>query len=296
VPLARGQRAGRDCAARLQAGRQSPRPGAPVAAALALLLRDDARIRRHAGLLGATAARGSLGGGGIHPRPAVEPGGYGEGCAGRRTDQEPQGSGRGGRSSRIRAAVADAVDGSRGVQADRQRGNAGHGSGLSGRSKDFDSTKQTGPRGPEVGRTEWHTTQSARQAAPSRPGRTRVCGRLEEPRADRGRDLRRDRRDSGDFLGKAQDHLAGTISARVDAGHHASPGACASAVLAMLMVQYCSGGKWGLLLRRPLEAMSRTLPLIFVLLGGPGDLHEAALPVGAIHHVERHSGGAEGRR
>jgi hypothetical protein len=34
--------------------------------------------------------------------------------------------------------------------------------------------------------------------------------------------------------------------------------------LALLMVQYCSGGKWGLLLRRPLEAISRTLPLIFV--------------------------------
>lgn len=33
--------------------------------------------------------------------------------------------------------------------------------------------------------------------------------------------------------------------------------------LAMLMVQYVSGGKWGLLLRRPLEAMSRTLPLVF---------------------------------
>jgi hypothetical protein len=29
--------------------------------------------------------------------------------------------------------------------------------------------------------------------------------------------------------------------------------------LALLMVQYCSGGKWGLLVRRPLEAMSRTL-------------------------------------
>jgi hypothetical protein len=29
--------------------------------------------------------------------------------------------------------------------------------------------------------------------------------------------------------------------------------------LALLMVQYCSGGKWGLLIRRPLEAMSRTL-------------------------------------
>ena len=35
--------------------------------------------------------------------------------------------------------------------------------------------------------------------------------------------------------------------------------------LALLMVQYLSGGKWGLLLRRPLEAMSRCLPLIFVL-------------------------------
>lgn len=29
--------------------------------------------------------------------------------------------------------------------------------------------------------------------------------------------------------------------------------------MALLMVQYCSGGKWGLLIRRPLEAMSRTL-------------------------------------
>ncbi len=35
--------------------------------------------------------------------------------------------------------------------------------------------------------------------------------------------------------------------------------------LALLMVQYVSGGKWGLLLRRPLEAMSRCLPLIIVL-------------------------------
>jgi hypothetical protein len=34
--------------------------------------------------------------------------------------------------------------------------------------------------------------------------------------------------------------------------------------LALLMVQYCSGGKWGLLLRRPLEAMSRTLLLVVV--------------------------------
>jgi hypothetical protein len=34
--------------------------------------------------------------------------------------------------------------------------------------------------------------------------------------------------------------------------------------LALLMVQYVTGGKWGLLLRRPLEAMSRTLPLVFL--------------------------------
>lgn len=34
--------------------------------------------------------------------------------------------------------------------------------------------------------------------------------------------------------------------------------------LAVLMVQYLTGGKWGLLIRRPLEAMSRTLPLVFI--------------------------------
>jgi hypothetical protein len=34
--------------------------------------------------------------------------------------------------------------------------------------------------------------------------------------------------------------------------------------MAVLMVQYLTGGKWGLLVRRPLEAMSRTLPLVFV--------------------------------
>jgi hypothetical protein len=35
--------------------------------------------------------------------------------------------------------------------------------------------------------------------------------------------------------------------------------------LAMLMLQYVSGGKWGMLLRRPLEAMTRTLPLVFLM-------------------------------
>ncbi len=36
--------------------------------------------------------------------------------------------------------------------------------------------------------------------------------------------------------------------------------------LAMLMLQYVSGGKWGMLLRRPLEAMTRTLPLVALMI------------------------------
>jgi hypothetical protein len=42
--------------------------------------------------------------------------------------------------------------------------------------------------------------------------------------------------------------------------------------MALLMAQYLSGGKWGLLIRRPLEAMSRTLPVIFL----------AFLPIGLL--------------
>ncbi len=65
------------------------------------------------------------------------------------------------------------------------------------------------------------------------------------------------------FLGQAQDGLgwdhvlrAWVLGLMVTFGF-------AVGGLALLMVQYCSGGKWGLLLRRPLEAMSRTLPLVF---------------------------------
>lgn len=35
--------------------------------------------------------------------------------------------------------------------------------------------------------------------------------------------------------------------------------------MALLMVQYLSGGKWGLIIRRPLEAMTRTWPMIVLL-------------------------------
>ena len=40
--------------------------------------------------------------------------------------------------------------------------------------------------------------------------------------------------------------------------------------MTLLMVQYVTGGKWGLLLRRPLEAMSRTMPLVIVYWLGLG--------------------------
>jgi len=66
------------------------------------------------------------------------------------------------------------------------------------------------------------------------------------------------------FLGEAQDHhgwdhllRAWTLGTMITWGLTVGG-------LALLMVQYCSGGKWGLLLRRPLEALTRTLPVIFV--------------------------------
>jgi len=72
------------------------------------------------------------------------------------------------------------------------------------------------------------------------------------------------------------------------------------------MVQYCSGGKWGLLLRRPLEAMSRTLPLVFVywlviviwmkklylwaqIDGSKAEDVAAALKSGLINEVQAHA-------
>jgi hypothetical protein len=66
------------------------------------------------------------------------------------------------------------------------------------------------------------------------------------------------------FLGQMQDQLGWDHVLRAwDLGLMITFGFCVGG-LALLMVQYCSGGKWGLLLRRPLEAMSRTLPLVFV--------------------------------
>jgi len=66
------------------------------------------------------------------------------------------------------------------------------------------------------------------------------------------------------FLGQAQDHLGCAHVLRAwTLGTMWTWGLCIGG-LALLMVQYCSGGKWGLLLRRPLEALSRTLPLVFI--------------------------------
>ena len=56
----------------------------------------------------------------------------------------------------------------------------------------------------------------------------------------------------------------------------------AGGALVLLMLQYVSGGKWGLLLRRPLEAMTRTLPLVALMLVPVDRLRQAPVPVGAL--------------
>jgi hypothetical protein len=66
------------------------------------------------------------------------------------------------------------------------------------------------------------------------------------------------------FLGQAEDGLGWDHFLRAWALGTMLTWGLAVGGLALLMVQYCSGGKWGLLLRRPLEALSRTLPVIFV--------------------------------
>ena len=66
------------------------------------------------------------------------------------------------------------------------------------------------------------------------------------------------------FLGQAQDGLGWDHFLRAWVMGLMLTFGFAVGGLALLMVQYCSGGKYGLLVRRPLEAMSRTLPVIFV--------------------------------
>ena len=67
------------------------------------------------------------------------------------------------------------------------------------------------------------------------------------------------------FLGQAQDHLGWEHLLRgwLD-GFVMCFGFCFGG-MALLMVQYLSGGKWGLIIRRPLEAMTRTWPLVVLL-------------------------------
>jgi hypothetical protein len=67
------------------------------------------------------------------------------------------------------------------------------------------------------------------------------------------------------FLGQAQDHLGWDHLIRGWlAGFVMCFGFCFGG-MALLMVQYLSGGKWGLIIRRPLEAMTRTWPLVVLL-------------------------------
>ena len=105
------------------------------------------------------------------------------------------------------------------------------------------------------------------------------------------------------FLGQAQDGLGWEHVLRAWTLGTMWTWGLAIGGLALLMVQYCSGGKWGLLLRRPLEALSRTLPLTFVywLVTGIFSKHlylwvkyttveatESALKSGLINEIQAH--------
>ena len=65
------------------------------------------------------------------------------------------------------------------------------------------------------------------------------------------------------FLGQAQDHLGWEHFMRAWMLGLTFTFGWSVGGLELLKVQYVSGGKWGLLLRRPLEAATRVLPLIF---------------------------------
>jgi hypothetical protein len=67
------------------------------------------------------------------------------------------------------------------------------------------------------------------------------------------------------LLGQAQDQLGWDHMLRgLLAGFVMCFGFCFGG-MALLMVQYLSGGKWGLIVRRPLEAMTRTWPMVVLL-------------------------------
>ena len=59
---------------------------------------------------------------------------------------------------------------------------------------------------------------------------------------------------------------------------------CAWARLAWLMLQYLTGGAWGVVIRRPAEAAARTLPLLAVLFVPIADRHPQPLSVVAPRH------------
>ena len=104
-----------------------------------------------------------------------------------------------------------------------------------------------------------HETHAASTPIASRrAGRTGLCRRLEDARAYSAEGLCSRRRGSGISRPARIDHVlrAWVLGLMLTFGWSVGG-------LALLMVQYCSGGKWGLLLRRPLEAMTRTLPLVF---------------------------------
>jgi hypothetical protein len=255
-----------NCGARLQAGRQSARPGAlsqPVSHYFYVMTHGYGAMPDYSAQL---TPAGSLGGGGLYPRVAVEPGGH---CKDVPAGVQVRTEGRARRgASGVRRAVAHAGDGDPGLSARSPAGNAGMAPANPADPTITIPVSKPAPAAAEVRTPEWLTKRTHRQhtlTTPAELGAPAFVDGWKNARAD----------DVGAIFlgdcwrfGQAQDgsgwdHVLRAWTLGTDADLRLCVGG-----LALLMVQYCSGGKWGLLLRRPLEAMSRTLPLVFGVLAG----------------------------
>ena len=88
------------------------------------------------------------------------------------------------------------------------------------------------------------------------------------------------------FLGQAQDQLGWDHFMRAWMLGLVLTFGWAVGGLALLMVQYCSGGKWGLAAAPSSRSRNPHPAAGLRLLGRLRYLHEAALPVGALHQSD----------
>ena len=157
-------------------------------------------------------------------------------------------------------AVDTARDGRSGVSARCQARNSGDGSGQSGGPGDQDSAKQTGQQHSGTGkiRTNGMAHETHAKTLPAELGAPAFVDGWQNARSGRRGGLLGDCRRIG-LCRRIHGSCAARLAAGLDADLRFRGGRAGVADGAVR-----TGGKWGLLLRRPLEAMSRTLPLVFV--------------------------------